>query len=78
MESFGDDSQDGLGYEMPPQLYPSYGMAGGSPFNTSQASQAVQDEERDGDPKRRRIARVCFLTILVLKRQTDDEIVTGL
>jgi hypothetical protein len=59
MESFGDDSQDGLGYEMPPQLYPSYGMAGGSPFNTSQASQAVQDEERDGDPKRRRIARAC-------------------
>ncbi|RAO65433.1 uncharacterized protein BHQ10_001445 [Talaromyces amestolkiae] len=59
MESFADDSQDGLGYEMPPQIYPNYGMAGGSPFNASHAGQAIQDDERDGDPKRRRIARAC-------------------
>ncbi|KAF3393410.1 hypothetical protein DPV78_009517 [Talaromyces pinophilus] len=59
MEGFADDSQDGLGYEMPPQMYPNYGMAGGSPFNASQPGQAAQDEERDGDPKRRRIARAC-------------------
>uniref|UniRef100_A0A093UTA2 Putative transcriptional regulatory protein n=1 Tax=Talaromyces marneffei PM1 TaxID=1077442 RepID=A0A093UTA2_TALMA len=59
METFGDDSQDGLGYEIPPQIYPNYGTAGGSPFNGHQTGQAVQDEERDNDPKRRRIARAC-------------------
>ncbi|EED20142.1 fungal specific transcription factor, putative [Talaromyces stipitatus ATCC 10500] len=59
MESFGDDSQDGGGYEMPPPIYPNYGGAGGSPFNANQPGQGTQDEERDGDPKRRRIARAC-------------------
>lgn len=75
MEGFADDSQDGLGYEMPPQMYPNYGMAGGSPFNASQAGQAAQDEERDGDPKRRRIARVrSLIKSRVLWRQTDGEV----
>lgn len=77
MESFADDSQDGLGYEMPPQIYPNYGMAGGSPFNANQAGQAIQDEDRDGDPKRRRIARVRF-EIILLRRRTDDGIYIGL
>lgn len=75
MEGFADDSQDGLGYEMPPQMYPNYGMAGGSPFNASQPGQAAQDEERDGDPKRRRIARVRSLIMLGgLWRQADNEV----
>lgn len=59
MESYGEDSQDGLGYDMPPQIFPNYGMADGSPFSSNQPGQAAQDDDRlDGDPKRRRIARV--------------------
>lgn len=64
MDGIGDDSQEGLSYDMPPHLFPSYGggggALGGSPFNSNQPGSAAQDEERmDGDPKRRRIARAC-------------------
>jgi hypothetical protein len=58
MDGIGDESQEGLGYDMPPHIFPNYGVSGGSPFN-SQSGLGGQDDERiDGDPKRRRIARV--------------------
>lgn len=69
MDGVGEDSQEGLGYDMPPNIFPNYGVPGGSPFNANQPGLAAQDDERmDGDPKRRRIARVRFYEPLQLLR----------
>lgn len=68
MDTFGDDGYDEAAYDMPSQHgFSNHGVSGGgSPFNNNQPGQTVQDEDRDGDPKRRRIARVgCHLDDLL-------------
>lgn len=56
MDGISGDSGDGLDMDMSSQMFAGYG-GDGSPHNQL-GSNAQDDDRMDGDPKRRRIARV--------------------
>jgi hypothetical protein len=58
MDGISGEPGDGLDLDMSSHMFSGYG-GDGSPVNPSQSGGNAQDDERmDGDPKRRRIARV--------------------
>jgi hypothetical protein len=58
MDGISGESGDGLDLDMSSQMFSGY-SGDGSPVNPNQLGANAQDDDRmDGDPKRRRIARV--------------------